>query len=206
MVKKAEIPGHIVDSALDLAITRGWAEIGLADIAAAAKLRLADIHAHYRSKQDILAAFARRIDAAVVAGDDGDLAAQPAPDRLFDVLMRRFDKLNPHKEALRAIARDSRRDPLALLCGGVSLMRSMAWMLETARLRSDGMVGRMRTRGLAAIYMSTARAWFADDSADMAGTMAHLDRRLRQADRFMTGFCRTAPKMSDPYPEPTPEG
>jgi hypothetical protein len=35
------------------------------------------------------------------------------------------------------------------------------------------------------IYLSTLRVWLRDDSTDMAKAMAHLDQRLRQAERLV---------------------
>ncbi len=190
MVKKADIPRHIVITAIDLAAIQGWRDTTLSDIAAAAKLTLAEVHGHYRSKTAILAAFMRQIDAAVLDGDDPELAGQPAPDRLFDVLMRRFDALNAHKAGVRAIIGDSLGDPCALLSGACALERSMTWMLAAARIGSSGLGGSLRVKGLAAIYLAVMRVWLADDSDDMAATMAALDKRLRQADAALATLCR----------------
>ena len=185
MVKKAEIPRHIVVTALELAATQGWRDTTLADIAEAAKLSLADVHAHYPSKDAILAAFAKGIDAEVLAARDPELGDQPPRDRLFDVLMRRFDALAPHREAMRAIVRDSLGDPRAALCGACILARSMSWMLEAAGLGAAGPCGLLRVKGLALVYVSVLRVWLDDDSDDMAPTMAALDRRLRQAESLV---------------------
>ena len=185
MVKKADIPRHIVATALDLAATQGWRDTTLADIAAAAKLSLADVRAHYASKTAIVAAFAQGIDAEVLAGQDPDLGDQPPRDRLFDVVMRRFDALAPHKAAVRAIARDSLCDPRAALRGACVLERSMAWMLEAAGLGAQGVRGLVRVKGLALVYVAVLRVWLDDDSEDSAATMAALDRRLRQAESLV---------------------
>lgn len=190
MVKKADIPRHIVATAIGLAATQGWRDTTLSDIAAAAKLTLAEVHGHYRSKAAILAAFSRQIDAAVLAGDDPELADQPAADRLFDVLMRRFDALSPHKAGVRAILGDSLGDPFALVSGACALECSMTWMLAAARIESSGLGGSLRVKGLAAIYLAVLRVWLADDSDDMATTMAALDKRLRQVDAALAALGR----------------
>ncbi len=190
MVKKADIPRHIVATAIGLAATQGWRDTTLGDIAAAAKLTLAEVHGHYRSKPAILVAFSRQIDAAVLDGDDPELADQPAADRLFDVLMRRFDALSPHKAGVRAVIRDSLGDPLALVSGACALERSMSWMLAAARIDASGLGGSLRVKGLAAIYLAVLRIWLADETDDMAATMAALDKRLRQADAALAALGR----------------
>ena len=54
-------------------------------------------------------------------------------------------------------------------------------MLAAARIEAEGVRGFLVRRGLAAIYADTLRVWLADPSEDAARTMAHLDKRLRQA-------------------------
>ena len=198
--RKADIPSRIVAAALDLAATQGWRDTTLADIAAAAGLSLADVHGAFRSKEAIVAAFVRGIDAQVLAGDDAAFADEPARDRLFDVVMRRFDALAPHKEAVRAIIRDSLCDPLAALCGACGLRRSMAWMLEVARIDSTGLCGLVRIKGLAAVYLAALCVWLGDDSEDMARTMAALDKRLRQAESLVM-LCRLPRRHREPEAE-----
>jgi AcrR family transcriptional regulator len=189
MVKKADIPAHVVDTALALAADKGWRRLSLADIAVAAKLPIGAVLGAYRSKAEILAAFARRIDQRVADGTSLEDLERPARERLFDVLMRRFDALGPHRQGLRAIVRDLPRDPLAGACAGATLIRSMAAMLEVAGIRADGFAGVVRAEGLALIYLAAMRVWLDDDTEDMSRTMAVLDRRLERADRVIAGLC-----------------
>ena len=173
---------RLVDAALSLAERQGWRRTGLAEIAAEAGLPLADAYAACPSKLALLAAFHRRIDRAALAGA-GD-SGEPSRDRLFDTLMRRFDALSPHRGALRAIFRDSLGDPAALL-GTPALLCSMAWMLESAGVSIAGWRGRMRVHVLAGLYLSLFRVFLGDDGADLAKTMAALDRRLRQVESWL---------------------
>lgn len=184
MVKKADLPRHLIETALKLAAERGWAELSLAEIAEAAELPLSKAYEVFTSKQAILEAFARRIDGEVLAEEEADAEEGSARDRLFDVMMRRFDALQPYKAGVGNLLYDQGRDPLAALCGLRQLMRSMALMLEAARIPSGGPRGALRTKGLAAIYLATLRVWLRDDSADMAKTMAALDGYLRRVEAF----------------------
>ena len=185
MVKKADIPDHVIDTALRLAAERRWHELSLAEIAEAAGLPIAKVHAVFPSRNAILAAFSRRIDAAVLAGAEPDDAEGSARDRLFDVLMRRFDALDPTKQAVGNLLYDQVRDPMAALCGALRLRRSMALMLEAAHLSSGGPRGILRIKGLSLVYLSTLRVWLRDDSADKSRTMAELDRRLRTVETLI---------------------
>jgi AcrR family transcriptional regulator len=177
-----------IEAALTLAAEKGWRDLALADIAEAAGLSMAALYARYPSKTAILAAYSRAIDAAVLAGLDDDQAGESAKDRLFDLLMRRFDKLEAHKPGLLRIAEDTGRDPLSLVCGLANLERSMAAMLEAAGLSTSGLRGVLRIKGLSAVYLAALRAWSRDDSADKAKTMAALDKALGRAERMANGF------------------
>lgn len=172
---------RLLDAALALAARKGWRSLTLNAVAKEAGLPLSRVHRAFPSKWAILDAFADRIDEAVLARPAPD-AGEPARDRLFDVLMRRFDAMQPHKPAVVAMAHDLGREPLAAFCAWPRLIKSMAWMLEAAGIDSSGLAGLVRTKGLAVLYLAAMRAWLSDDSADLARTMAVLDRGLRQAE------------------------
>lgn len=202
MVKKADIPDHVIDTALDLAAKNGWRVLNLAEIAGEAGLPLSKVYPHFGSTQAILDGFARRIDAQVLAEElDEEELAQPARDRVFDVLMRRFDLLQPQRAALANIIYDQMRDPAAGLCSLAQLRRSMILMLEAAGLSADGLSGMLRVKGLMAIYLATLRVWLKDDTADLAKTMAALDGYLRRIESF-TERMKRGPSARDEGSKP----
>ena len=188
--KKPDIPNQVIDAALVLAATRGWRVLTLTDIAEAAKLPLSQVYPAYNSKAAILRGFTRRIDVAVLTTEESDAGEGNARDRLFDVLMRRFDALKPHREALGNIAFDEARDPVSALCGLGRLERSMAAMLEAARLSAGGLRGLLRAKALGLAYLAALRVFLRDDSSDLAATMAALDRSLGRLDRLARGCSR----------------
>lgn len=189
MVKKADIPRHVVKIALALAASQGWRDTKLGDIADEAKLPLGELLTIYPSKAAIIAAYTRRIDCDVLKAIDPDLAGEPPRDRLFDVMMRRFDALAPDRDAVRSIVSASFCDPVSAVCGAFAIRRSMVVMLEAASIGVSGLAGVVMVKGLAAIYLSVLRVWLRDDSEDMARTMSALDRGLRRAE-FLVGLCR----------------
>lgn len=181
MAARKTIEDKIVDAALSLAAERGWAPLTLAGIADAAKVPLADLHGRFSGKGDILKAYSRRTDVNVLrAVDPEDQADERPKDRVFDVLMLRFDELRKNKEAVRAMAHDLVRDPAGLLSGARPALRSMHWMLEAASVDAGGIRGAVRARALAAVWLAAFRVWL-DDGDDMNKTMAELDKRLQQS-------------------------
>ncbi len=186
---RAGIPGRIIEAALKLAVDEGWGNVSLAQVAAKAGLSLAQVHGAFTSKAAIVGGFFGAIDEKVLAGGGGE--GEGVRDRLFDLIMRRFDALNPHKEAVAAIQRGLCADPMSCLCAARDFMGSMSWTLEAAGVSSSGIMGRVHTRGLALIYLNVFRVWLGDDSPDMARTMAALDRGLGRAEQAMI-LCRCA--------------
>ena len=190
--KKADPSQKIIDASLKLAEEKGWRSLALPAIAEAAGVSLAELHRHFISKQAILDGFSQRIDGALLEELDDDLELEePARDRLFDVLMRRFDLLQPYRPALARITYDQLNDPLAL-CGSLrQLLQSMRWMLEGARIGTGGLVGAVRVKALVAIYLSVVPVWLRDETADQSKTMAALDARLRRVEGLIDRFGST---------------
>ena len=198
MVKKAEIPAYIVDRALALAAERGWRRTSLREIAGAAGVSLIDLRRHYRSKGAILEAFFDRVDHDMLAAVEPELESEPARDRLFDLIMRRFDAMKAHKEGVRAILRDCACDPCLGLWAWCRMRRSLSWILEAAGLDSSGLRGLVRIKGLGLVYLPALRVWLNDDSEDMARTMADLDRRLGRLDNLVATLSgRGAPRAAE---------
>jgi AcrR family transcriptional regulator len=181
---------RIIDALLARVATEGWRHLSLAAIAAEAGLPILAIYRNFGSKPAILGGFMRRVDEAVLASPPAPEEGERPRDRLFDLLMRRFDALKPHKPALEALRRDLRGDPLAALCLGTALLRSMAWMLAAADIATDGVRGALAVKLTAAAYLSAARVWLRDDSEDLGRTMAALDARLSRIERWLVPVSR----------------
>lgn len=181
--RETEIPRDPLDVALDLAARHGWRRLRLSEVAAEAGLPLADLYRRYPSKRSLFAGVMARVDLAVLA--DGPGEGDNARERLFDVMMRRFDALKPHREAVRAFLREAPFSPgLGLMALGPTA-RSLRWMLAAAGLDASGPVGRLRGKGLALIYLKTMRVWLGDNTEDANETMASLDRELQKAERLV---------------------
>ncbi len=185
----SEASDKALDAFLGLIAEKGFAAVALRDVAEKAGLGFADLYRVHPDKVSLIGTFMARIDAEVLAGTPS--ASDPeetARDRLFDAMMRRYDALRPHREALRAIRRAGTRDPMLALAMGPALRRSMAAMLEAAALPSDGLSGALRQNGLLAIHYAVSRVFDRDDTADLSKTMAALDNRLKMAEKWSQLF------------------
>ncbi|WP_374654570.1 hypothetical protein [Dongia sp.] len=166
---------------LQLIATQGWCDLSLAEIATAAGLDMAAAHAVYPTKAAILLGLVRATDEDILTSLTGDPLDGDAKDRLFDLLMRRFDRLQRHRDAYLTLLHELPRTPLEAACLARQVRRSMALTLETAGVSASGLKGLMRVQGLMAIYAAGLHAWRRDESEDLSKTMAEIDKRLAQA-------------------------
>lgn len=167
---------------MTLIAERGWRQVSLSDVAEAAGMPFDELSRLYWSKTDLLVAFQRRIDEQVLMDTEAPDEEESPRDRLFDILMRRFDALHPYKDALRRLGRDLPRDPFAAMVWVRGLKRSMSWTLAAAGAGGSGIHGILSTKGLIVVWLFAVRAWLSDDSPDMAKTMAALDKALARAE------------------------
>jgi AcrR family transcriptional regulator len=190
--------GKIIAAFLGLLAEKRFEQIGLAEIAEAAGVSLAQFRGEFASPLAILAAHIKDTDRAVLGEDFSDMAEEPPRERIFDVLMRRLEILAPHREAVRSLLRSaSRNPPLAMAFNGLAV-RSQQWMLTAAGIDSSGPRGMVRAQGLALLFSSVLRAWVHDDDPGLARTMAALDRALGRGQRFAGLFadlCRLPSRL-----------
>jgi hypothetical protein len=130
----------------------------------------------------VLDALARRADEAMLGIGPDELDGMTPRERVFELVMRRFDALAPYKGGLRALRRDAGGD-LGLAGRALgNLGRATAWLADA----SGAELGPLRRAGagpvLAVVYGRAFDAWLEDDTPDLARTLAELDKGLRQAE------------------------
>jgi AcrR family transcriptional regulator len=178
---------------LALVEERGWLDLSFAEIAEKAGVPIGEAHGIYSSKGEILTALSRAVDERVLSGLAGDPLDGSAKDRLFDLIMRRFDVLKADRAAYRRLMRQLPMTPAEFKALTCQLRRSLTLMLETAGLSASGLRGELRLQGLSAIYLAGLRAFANDESEDLSRTMAEIDKRLSQAERVSEMLNRRRP-------------
>jgi ubiquinone biosynthesis protein COQ9 len=211
-----------VKAALALAEKKGWRDTTLADIAQEAGLSLSDLRAEFSCKSDIISAFQAKVDEEVLAKAKAAPEGQSPRDRLFDIIMTRFDVLAPYKGALKRISAYLACRPGEAASLACSTLASQYWMLAAAGAKLNGPGAAVRVAGLTAIYARVFEVWLDDNSPSLDKTMAALDKRLAKGERWLNraqtacqDFCRVAcgfvPRgwkrgdRSETPPKPAPE-
>lgn len=199
------VEDRLTAAALVLAAEHGWQGLSLVDVARRAEVPLVDCYRVLPDRATLLHRLLAGTDEAVLRQGPADLNETPR-DRLFDVLMRRFDSLQSRRAGMLAILRGLPLDPANAATLLPRLARSLRWMLDVAAVPTAGVPGALRLNAVCLVYLYALRAWMDDDTADMARTMAALDKALRQADQllhYLPGGSRPmAPEGGDPPAPP----
>jgi AcrR family transcriptional regulator len=194
------------DSALIAALWRviaahGWPGLTMGRLAAESGTPLATLREKFPSRLDALILHGRLVDRAVLAGTVPGQGGT-ARDRLFDVLMRRLDAMQPHRAGILRFLADMRRDPSLAALLGPQLALSMRWMLDAAEIGGSAGQRRALALGLVAVWLAAVRAWAEDGSEDLGPTMAALDRALDRAEQIARTLRLLPAEAADAAPEP----
>ncbi len=170
----------LLGSALQLVTAEGWPAYAPARLARTTGIGLAEACLQLPDQGAILAALGRRVDLAMLDVAADELLEMTPKERAFELLMRRFEALEPARPALARLRRDGPSPLWPCALGNVA--RAVKRAVEAAGLTPAGSLrGVVVGAALAAVYVATARVWLDDDSPDRAVTMAELDRRLDAA-------------------------
>ena len=185
---------RIIDAALAEAAALGWRNVSMTAVAARADLALGAVLELVPTRAHLVARLYDRLDHRMLAGLKALDESDSVRDRLFDVVMKRFDAMNTDRDGMRALVMGLRFDPPAMAVGLRSADRTAAAILAAAGVSPDGLLGCARIQGLKVVLLCALRGWMDDDSTDLAKTMAALDRALERAERVagFRGFRRPA--------------
>jgi len=168
----------LVAAVFSQAALRGWSDVNIAEAARDAGLPLGDVRARFPGRGAVLLRFGVMADQAALASG----SSEPSPrERLFDMVMSRFDALQQHRPGILQLLQALRTDPGTSLLLYSATLRSMKWLLDGASIPTSGLVGTLRTQGLLALWLYALRAWEDDESPDLSATMAAVDRGLDRA-------------------------
>jgi ubiquinone biosynthesis protein COQ9 len=190
-----EFDTALVTAAFRLAGAQGWRNVTVATAAREAGLSLVLAHERFPARATILLRFGRLADQAALAEAATDGSVR---DRLFDLLMRRYDMIQGHRTGVKALLRFLPAHPPTALLLACATKRSMRWMLQAAGIPATGARGEVQVRGLLAVWLWGIRAWERDDSDDLSTTMAAVDTALQRAERIATWLHR--PRGDAPPP------
>jgi hypothetical protein len=193
----AEFDAALVTAAFAIGGEKNWCAVSTAAAARHAGLDLVKARTRLPGHGAILKHFGTLADAYALTGA---LTEGTVKDKLFDILLRRFDFLQLHRPGVVALLRSLPLNPPLAAWMAKETLRSMGWLLEAAGVPATGLAGGLRKRGLAAVWAWGIRAWLRDDSPDLSATMAAVDIALARADQLAARFSREGftPEPAEP--------
>ncbi|GAA0582402.1 hypothetical protein [Caenispirillum bisanense] len=203
------LPDRIGAAVFTVAEAHGWPRVTPAEVALAADLDVHEVLRSHPGHEALVDEAFRYTDRLALSGRTEADPSEPVRDRLFDVLMARFEAMAPYRQAIASYLKGLPLRPFDGLYSAFRLGRSMALTLEAAGLSASGLTGYARIKGLAYTYLWVLRTFVQDDTPDLARTMAALDKALKNLDdlvRMVPGFggARVAGSgLEDDRPPPT---
>lgn len=178
MVRKKDKSGMVIAAALAVAARGPWEFASLLEIADESGLSVAEIEQIFPRKRDMVERIVYDLDLSVLPQGPDDGAAEDSRDRLFDLLMDRFDAMNQHRAAHMSFIRSFGWNQCDKLRDARLYLLSLVKYLEAAGLDTGGLRGVASVPLYGAAYAWVLYVWMRDASSDLAKTMAALDKML----------------------------
>jgi ubiquinone biosynthesis protein COQ9 len=173
----------LLKKAFEIIGENGWAHFELKDLADD-KVSLAKVHQHFPSRLSLLESLGEYIDLATLESMDTFDPSETQKDRLFSVMMTRFDALAPIKPAIKSLWQDAWKDPMTIVCSLPIGINSLSWLLQAAGIDTTGIRGALRVKAFGVFYLSTVWTWLGDETEGLDVTMAALDTSLQRLAQF----------------------
>lgn len=171
---------RIRQAAFALAERKPWHEITMAAIAQQSGLSIAAIMRNVASsKAAILRDFSRDIDGAMLLVFEKYPPEGEAHDRLFDVIIKRLEIMQPYRPVIGSVLKRRIGDPgeAAVMLQSVAI--TVGWIAAAAKVEEEPAWQSLGRVGLGRAYIKAVTAWVGDDDPGLSRTMAALDRALR---------------------------
>jgi len=179
-MKDDAIKADLIDTALSMIADKGWVRTTMFDVARKSGTPISKTMRLVPTKLAVMDALETRIDRTMLEALDRELEMEGPRERLFEVMMARFDAMQQNRTVVIAMLKGLLFDPVAAAALARRHEKSLQIMLEAAGLESPDLDNIARRRALDLVFADTLRAWMSDDSEDLSKTMAALDRRLTQ--------------------------
>lgn len=189
--KKPLSDEKIFEACFDLIAEKGLGKARLTSLAKNVKIPLSELYARHPSIESVLLHFCDHVDRTMLASAAHSDSANKR-EFYFDMIMARIDVLQAYRPGTVRWLKDLTKHPdlwLSTLC---RFEKSMALMLDTAQ---DSPRFPVKKIGITGIYLVTLKAWLEDESADMAKTMAALDKALGRGEAIIQRYM-TKPKAA----------
>ena len=177
----------LLQAAIKLIKEQGWSNLSFADIASKAGVTLDKVYEIFPKKIDIIVTISQLIDKETLQKLEKFSDDDTYRDKLFSLLMTRFDVLQKYKPVISQIWNEACTNPTLVISSAPKGINSMIWMLEAAQIDVSGVGGTIKAQLFGVFYLTAVNTWLKDESSDLTETMAHVDRGLEKFE-MVPGF------------------
>lgn len=172
------------EAALTLCAEQAWHEISLSSLCQKSGVTLSACAQAGITLFMVASHLDHKLDQAMLEAATDLEADAPSRDRLFDVVMARFDAMQDNRAAWVSILTSDTQEPAAALARATRRLRTSAWALEAVGVSTTSLKAAARVMGLARRLRQVEGFWLKDD-ADLSKTMAGLDQSLRESEQWL---------------------
>ena len=172
------------EAALALCAEKSWVDVGLLSLCQEAGQSLSACAEAGITRLSVAEYLDQKLDRAMLEAVADIEAEAPSRDRLFDVIMARFDAMQDQRAAWVSILEADAQEPAASFARAARRLRTAAWALEAIGISTDSLKTAARVMGLARRLRKIEALWLKDD-ADLSKTMAGLDQTLRESEDWL---------------------
>jgi ubiquinone biosynthesis protein COQ9 len=172
------------EAALALCAEKSWVDVGLLSLCQEAGQSLSACAEAGITRLSVAEYLDQKLDRAMLEAVADIDAEAPSRDRLFDVIMARFDAMQDQRAAWVSILEADAQEPAASFARAARRLRTAAWALEAIGISTDSLKAAARVMGLARRLRKIEALWLKDD-ADLSKTMAGLDQTLRESEDWL---------------------
>lgn len=175
----------IIETTLEALTHTAWDVLTMETLAEKVALTSVQLYHIFPTRCELLKGIVEFIDDKMMAlyqEGQTDLSLQ---EKLFDMIMCRFEVMESYKKSLKNIIIVILRDPLSFPGGILAGLHSMTLILDAADVPVEGIKGKFNINVFSCFYLYVLKVWFEDESHDMAKTLAHVDKGLKNIISFL---------------------
>ena len=106
-------------------------------------------------------------------------------DMLFEIIMIRFDILQEYRFSIISIFDYFKKNPKESLMILPSFLESMILISKLSKMKTNGLKGNIKIKGILIIYFLTFLVWLKDKGESMEKTMTSLDQYLEKSSNII---------------------
>ena len=189
MKKKGDQKVVYIKRAFMLIEEIGWENFSLEKLARKELIKTEDLNHFFSDKNQLIECFSEMIDEQVIKEIDlAEFNQNSVKDNIFELIMLRFEKLDPYKKSLTILLKELKYKPRVLNKLTKKIFNSLDLFLEISNAKSNYVFYFFKLNIMFIIYGYTFKIWLEDDTKDMAKTMAEVDKWLSEAEIYAKKF------------------